>query len=321
LPAVTATANASAGSYTVTATLYGLSTSFSLANVALQSVALSPTSVLGGISTTANTVTLTSAAPASGATIALTTSDPTVATVPSPVTVAGGSRSSAPFTITTTSVTATTQVTIKASDGHDHKTATLTVKPIAPAALKLSPKSVVGGKSTTANTVTLDGPAPSGGAVVTLSSGDSTVAAPPVSVTVAASATVSPAFTITTTAVATDTPVSISATYNGVTKSATLSVNSPQLASLKLSPANVVGGHSTTRNTVTLNGPAPAGGASVMLSSNNAGATPPTTVTVADGATSATFTITTTTVETSTPVQITATFGGATKMANLTVTP
>jgi hypothetical protein len=45
---ITATANTTAGSYSVTATLYGLSTTFSFTNVALQSVALSPASVVGG---------------------------------------------------------------------------------------------------------------------------------------------------------------------------------------------------------------------------------------------------------------------------------
>lgn len=318
---VTATANATAGTYAVTAALYGLSGTFTLTNVALQSVALTPASVVGGKSTTNNTVTLTSAAPPSGATITLTGNDTAVATVPSSVTVAGGATASEAFTISTTAVASATHVTIKASDGADHTTATLTVKAATPTAVKLSPKSVVGGKSTTGNTVTLDGPAPAAGDVVTLSSSDPTVAAVPATVTVAGGATVSPTFTITTTAVISDTPVTISATYGGVTKAADLTVNAPQLASLRLSPANVTGGHSTTRNTVTLNGPAPMGGASVMLTSNNAAATPPTEVMVAAGATSATFTITTTAVETSTPVQITATFGGATKMANLTVTP
>ncbi len=318
---VTATANATAGTYAVTATLYGLSSNFSLTNVALQSVALSPASTVGGNSTTANTVTLTSAAPASGATITLTSTDTTVATVPSSATVAGGATVSAPFSISTTAVATTTHVTIKASDGADHTTATLTVRPAALTAVKLSPKAVTGGKSTTNNTVTLDGPAPALGDVVTLLSSDPTAAAVPASVTVAAGANASPTFAITTTAVVSDTPVTISASYNGVTKTADLTVNAPQLASLKLSPATVVGGTSTTHNTVRLNGPAPTGGASVMLTSNSAAATPPTEVTVAAGATSATFTITTTAVEMSTPVQITATFGGATMMANLTVTP
>jgi hypothetical protein len=319
---ITATANTTAGSYSVTAKVYNLSVSFPLTNVALSALTLSPKSVVGGLSTAANTVTLTSAAPASGATITLSSSNSAVAAVPASVMLAAGVTVSAPFTITTTAVSAAEQVTIKASDGTDTKAATLTVRPASLSAVKLSPKSVVGGKSTTGNTVTLNGPAPAAGAVVDLTSSAPGIAAPPVSVTVPAGATTSPAFTIATTAVASQTPVTIFANYDGAAKSAVLTVDSPQLASLKLAPTSVKGGRSTTKNTVTLNGPAPAGGAVVMLTSNDAAvASPPTSMTVAAGATSATFAITTTAVTTDTVVSITATYGGATKSANLTVTP
>jgi hypothetical protein len=181
---------------------------------------------------------------------------------------------------------------------------------------------VVGGKSTTNNTVTLSGPALVGGDVVTLVSSNSSVAAVPGSVTVAAGGTTSAAFTITTATVAAQAGVTIYGTYKGVTKSATLTVDAGQLVSLQLSPASVKGGHSTTRNKVTLNGPAPVGGAVVMLASDNSAvATPPTSVTVVAGATSATFTITTTAVTADTGVLITATYGSASKRATLTVTP
>jgi hypothetical protein len=122
--------------------------------------------------------------------------------------------------------------------------------------------------------------------------------------------------------VATDTPVTISASYGSATKTASLTVNAPVLSSLRLSPASVTGGHSTTKNKVTLNGVAPAGGAVVMLTSGDASvASPPTTVTVPEGSTSVDFTITTTAVSSSTVVPITASFGGVTKSANLTVNP
>jgi hypothetical protein len=318
---ITATANATAGSYSVTAKVYGAAVSFPLTNVALSALTLSPASVVGGLSTTANTLTITSAAPTGGATITLSSSNPAVAAPPASVTVAAGSTVSAPFTITTTAVTSTKQVTITASDGTNTKTGTLTVKAALLSAVNLSPKTVVGGKSTTANTVTLNGPAPSGGAVVALTSSAPTVATPPVSVTVPAGATTSPAFTITTKAVTTATPVTIFGNYNGTAKSAVLTVNPPALASLNQAAPSMKGG-STARFTVTLSGPAPAGGAVVMLTSNNAAlASPPTTVTVPAGATSAAFTITTTAVSANTGVSITATYGGATKAANLMVTP
>ncbi len=67
----------------------------------------------------------------------------------------------------------------------------------------------------------------------------------------------------------------------------------PVLTSLTVNPSSVVGGSPST-GTVTLSGPAPAGGAVVSLSSDNTlAATVPASVTVAAGATSATFPVTT----------------------------
>lgn len=66
---------------------------------ALSKVTVNPTDVVGGTSST-GTVTLTSAAPAGGFQVALTSDNPVAATVPPSVTVAAGSTS-ASFTITT----------------------------------------------------------------------------------------------------------------------------------------------------------------------------------------------------------------------------
>jgi hypothetical protein len=62
--------------------------------------------------------------------------------------------------------------------------------------------------------------------VVTLTSNNA-AATPPGTVTVAAGATVSPVFTIATTAVVANTPVTITATYNGMQASGTLTVTPP----------------------------------------------------------------------------------------------
>src|SRR5205807_1420725 len=93
------------------------------------------------------------------------------------------------------------------------------------------------------------------------------------------------------------------------------------LSTLSLNPTTVTGGDSST-GTVTLSGPAPSGGAQVALSSSDTSvATVPSSVTVADGATSATFTVRTSAVSASTTVTISATFAGVTKTASLTVNP
>lgn len=97
--------------------------------LSLSSLALSPTSVVGGVSAT-GTVTMSAAAPSNsnGAVVALSSSNPSVASVPSTVTVPPGA-SSAGFTVTTSSVAASTSVTISASFDGTTRTATLTVTP------------------------------------------------------------------------------------------------------------------------------------------------------------------------------------------------
>jgi hypothetical protein len=95
----------------------------------------------------------------------------------------------------------------------------------------------------------------------------------------------------------------------------------PTLISLALSPATVTGSSSST-GTVTLNTGAPSGGVVVSLSSTDAGvAAVPDSVTVPAGSTNATFTATTTPVNTSAPVTISGSYNGSTETATLTVTP
>jgi hypothetical protein len=221
--------------------------------------------------------------------------------------------------VITSAVATSTPVSISASYGGATQTASLTVIPPIVSSLALSPASVTGGTGGSTGTVTLNGPAPAGGAQVVLSD-NSAAASVPASVTVPAGAT-SASFSIGTSAVADNTAVTISASYGGGTRTATLTVLHAVLTSLTLNPTSVIGnpllGKST--GTVRLNGPAPAGGAVVALSSNN-GAHVPSTVTIPAGATSATFTVTTDIVLISTRATITATYKGTSRSANLDIT-
>ena len=190
---------------------------------------------------------------------------------------------------------------------------------VALSSLSVNPTSVTGGNSST-GTLTLSGPAAAGGAIVALSSSNTTVARVPSSVTVAAGATTA-SFTVSTSAVGASTTVTISATYAGATRSASLNVTPappppPTVSSLTLNPANVFGGQSST-GTVTLTGPAPAGGAQVFLSSSNGAARVPSSVIVPAGATSATFTVNTSLVLISTSSTISASYNGTTQTATL----
>jgi hypothetical protein len=95
----------------------------------------------------------------------------------------------------------------------------------------------------------------------------------------------------------------------------------PTLSAVSVNPASVTGGTSS-QGTVTLTSAAPAGGFAVSLSSSNtSAATVPATVTLAQGAASATFAIPTSVVTTSTLATITASTGGVTRTATLTVNP
>jgi hypothetical protein len=293
--------------------------------VSLSSLTLNPTTVTGGDSST-GTVTLSGPAPSGGAQVALSSSDTSVATVPSSVTVAAGATS-ATFTVSTSAVAASTTVTISANYAGATQSASLTVNPGAPppptlTSLTLSPASVTGGNSST-GTVTLSGPAPSGGAQVALSSSNTSVATVPSSVTVAAGAT-SATFTVATSAVSASTVVTISASYAGGTKMASLTVNPvppppPTLSSLTLNPSTVVGGVQSSTGKVMLTAPAPAGGATIVLSSSSGAANVPSSVFIPAGATSATFTVNTSIVLISTSATISASYNGTTKTATLTL--
>src|SRR6185369_12109053 len=115
-----------------------------------------------------------------------------------------------------------------------------TPTPSSLSAVSVSPTSVVGG-TTAQGTITLTGGAPSGGAVVTLSSANTAVVSVPASVTVAAGAS-SVTFGVNTSAVAANTSVTITATYAGVSRTTTLTVTpastgSPLPAPSLISPA------------------------------------------------------------------------------------
>jgi len=98
--------------------------------VTVKSLTLNPTAVNGPLSAN-GTVTLSSPAPPGGFTVNLSSSNTSIATVPSSVLVPENS-SSQTFIVSSRIVTAVTQVTITASGGGTSKTAVLTVEPQGP---------------------------------------------------------------------------------------------------------------------------------------------------------------------------------------------
>lgn len=206
---------------TITGTAGGVAKTAALkVSPLLLSFTVAPTSVTGG-ATAVGKITLVTAVPAGAAVnISLSSSSPAV-TVPSTVSVAGGSTS-VTFNITTTVVTANVAATLTASSSGAKLTAKLTVKPPALSRIALSPTSVKGGVGTTA-TVALTGPAPSGGTVVTLSS-NNVNATVPSTITIPAGASTAQV-PVTTSVVTAKTAATISAVSGSLTKTAILTIN------------------------------------------------------------------------------------------------
>jgi hypothetical protein len=155
----------------------------------------------------------------------LTSSNPSVLSVPATLTVNAGNIYSPIFVLSTTQVTTSTQVTLTATLNGVSKTVTVTVNPITPIRVSLSKSSITGGLQMNGSRVYLTGPgANDGSTVITLTSSDPAIATVPASITAAPGATSQP-FSVATSAVASATSVTITATINGVSRNATFTVN------------------------------------------------------------------------------------------------
>ncbi|MGA9624230.1 MAG: hypothetical protein WBQ65_07165 [Bryobacteraceae bacterium] len=281
--------------------------------LAVSALSVTPASVLGGRNVSA-TVTLTGTAPPGGVTIGISSDNPN-AQPPATVSIPFGA-SSATVSIPTSVVTANQTCNITATLGRTSKTAQFTVIPAVQLALASS--SVVGGNNV-GGTVTIADSAPIGGANVNLQSSDSIAKAP--SFVDIPSGQNSTSFTITTAAVTAARMVTITATYGSLKQSATLTVNppaSPTLTGVAVSPDHVTGGTNAT-GTVTLGAAAPLGGIAVGLKSSSASAQVPLLFSVPQGATTASFTISTSHVTSTQTVTITATAGSVSQTAVLIV--
>jgi FG-GAP-like repeat len=192
-------------------------------------VTATPSTVTGGASTEIRiSLAAGAVAPSNGFTFSVSSSNSTVLQVPSSVSMTAGS-SSVRFIATTRAVTSTQNINIRIRNNQlGRRNSTVTVVPGAPtptpvtlSAIALSSTSVVGGNSVQ-GTVRLSAAA-TASTIVTLASSNAAATVPP-SVTVAAGAS-SANFTVNTTAVSTISTATISGTLNGITRSATLTIN------------------------------------------------------------------------------------------------
>lgn len=310
LPATTTTGD-------ITAQFGGMSASATLTVKPIGPVNLEFSSkiVLGG-SPAIGTVVLNCPAAPGDVVVSLSSSNTSLASVPASLTVPAGTTS-ASFNIATKAVTLDTPVTISAVVGDVSASSILTVAaPRKLVSVKLSLSSVTGGAPTT-GTLTLNLPALPGGTAAFISS-NSAAATVPASATVP-EGSVSATFAIGTVPVAAITYATIAVKAGGVTKTVKLTVKPAVLMSLAIKPNSLVGGNLTT-GTITMTGVCKVD-TIVALSSNSATAAVPASVTVPGGSASTTFAIETSPVAAKVAISITASQGGVTRSAPLTVSP
>lgn len=296
-------------------------------------VQLTPSSVVGSTQTEVN-VTLApgSVAPSGSVPLSISSSNTSVATVPTGVRIVAGT-SNVRFKVNTSRVTSVRTVTITVGTGRgSSRTATLTVtpptEPLALGSVQLQPASVFGGNSATGIVnLTTGNVAPAGGSIVSITNDNPGLVTTPFNVTIPAGQS-SATFLIQTQQTGLTTPVTITGTYGGASRAATLTVEPPSnptasLTSATLAPSTVVGGSAQGVGLqVTLSQGAPPEGATVSLSSDNPSVVRlPASLLIQSGGTNGFADFATAAVSTPTQVTIRATYGGSTQSAVLSVTP
>lgn len=182
--------------------------------------------------------------------------------------------------------------------------------------------SLVGGSGYIfSNMVYLTGPAPSGGVTVAFTSSNTSV------VTLVNTSIVIPAgassgkFAFKSILPSTLTSVTIRATANGGSASATLRVGPVSISRVTLGGSQIGSNGSITTNRVELTGPAPAGGMVVSMSSSTSVVKPTATVTIPAGLTSNSFSLSAGVVSSPTTGVITAKHTTGTQSASISVLP
>jgi hypothetical protein len=276
---------------------------------------INPAQVVGGRPTN-GTVSISGPAPQGGLLLEVESPSSAIQT-PRTVTVPAGA-SSTNFTITTSAVGATFSRLVTVRQASLSRSAVLTLTPVPLQSLVLNPNQVHGG-STTTGTVNLSSSAPAGGVVVTLASNSSAIQVPQ-TVTVPAGQT-SVNFLVQTSAVGDVFVRTVTATLEGVTRSANLTLHPrPTLNTFIVSPNDVQGGQSTT-GTVTLVRPTTLGSVQVALASQSSAIQVPPSVTVPQGSNTVSFTITTSPVGATFVRTVSATLNGVTRTASITLRP
>lgn len=181
---------------------------------------LDPSTLIGGCQSATGTLTLTAPAPAGGTVISLSSSNPAVA-MPPHITVPEGAVT-ARFMPVLSAVSTVQTGALSARIPGSGKRARITVLPSGNPGLQIVPSELIGGRPA-GGQVTLACPAGPDGVVVTLASRHPQVVQLPATAAIPAGATTA-VFELTTRPVSVTTPVVITATFAGLTRTVTLLV-------------------------------------------------------------------------------------------------
>ena len=306
------------------------------ARLALGTMNAMPATVVGGTRTTINLSLAPGAvAPSGNIAFSLSNSNPSVAALnfstTSPPFVMVQGMTNLHFYVDTNQVTSTQTVTITVSEKRlGNRSVRLTVtppsEPLALGSLEVTPSVFAGSDGSGAVSLTTGHVAPIGGVVVSLTNGNPSLISMPASVTIPAGQTTA-GFPIQTETTGTTTNVPITASYGGVTKTATMTVTAPTkavpISSVTVSPSTVTAGSQWVRLTVTLAANAPTEGANIMLRSSRPDVVAvPRSIRIFFSTQNSTFTdVMPMSVAAPTDVTITAAFGDSVMSAVRTVLP
>lgn len=274
-----------------------------------------PTSVVGGTTTT-GTVTLESAANGN-TTVALSSSHPAIAAVPSTTVVTSG-QSTKTFSITTSTVASNQSVVITATQGGNVKTDSILVTVGTEPDLSsiTTPQTTIGGGRTVVGTINLTGPAIGAGATISLSD-NGTELSVPTSVTIAAGQS-SGTFNISTVVVANAVTRTITATKGAIQKTKNVVIVPYSLTNFTINVTNVICGNTAT-GLLNINTYAPQAGKVITITDNSDALVTPATVTVPNGVSGITFPIGTTASTVSITRTVTASLNGVKITRSLTL--
>lgn len=275
----------------------------------ISSLSLSPSTVTAGTTAT-GTITVSSSALTPGTLVALSSTSSNL-TVPASVTIPRGSKT-VTFPVSASIGSEGTAAIITATSGASKKSLSVSIVASKPSKLSLS-SSYASAPSSATVSLSLTGPAPSGGLILSVSTDSASLAVPP-TVTVP-QGLLGITFKVNTSPVAVPTVATI--TVGSV--SAKLTIQPTSLSVVSLSPSSVYGG-ATSTGTVYLLATA-ATDVTVKLSTSYSGVTIPGSVVIGGGNRWATFSIGTTAVATSTLANIVASLGSTSAQASLTLKP